>query len=178
MSSNLSQSAAAHTSPESQPAFAAVIPFAVEGCFHLNLAITTTDRGLAGIEYSNDSVLQDPANRMAEQVVQQLQHYFDNPGWEFDLPLDLVGTPFQQRLWQSLCRVPSGQTDTYGQLAHRLHSGAQAVGQACRRNPIPVVVPCHRIISRQGIGGYAGEVTGEKMHIKKALLAHEGCVIG
>jgi len=155
----------------------AVIPFTIEGCHYLNLAITTTEKGLSSIDYVHDSVLRYPVGEMAEQVVYQLQHYFEDPGWEFDLPLDLAGTPFQQRLWNSLSRVPAGQTDTYGQLAQQLHSGAQAVGQACRRNPIPVVIPCHRIVSRQGMGGYAGEMDGEKMRIKKALLTHEGYVI-
>ena len=84
--------------------------------------------------------------------------------------------PFQQRLWRHLSDVPAGTTDTYGHLAQHLNSGAQAIGQACRRNPVPVIVPCHRIVSRQGMGGYAGEVEGEKMQIKKALLAHEGFV--
>lgn len=156
----------------------AIIPFAIEGCRHLELAITTTERGLVGVEYTQETTLRYPVDSVAGEVVHQLQGYFENPAWEFDLPLDLVGTPFQQRLWHSLSRVPAGQTDTYGKLAHQLHSGAQAVGQACRRNPVPVVIPCHRIISRQGMGGYAGEVDGEKMRIKKALLAHEGYVIG
>jgi methylated-DNA-[protein]-cysteine S-methyltransferase len=152
----------------------AVIPFAVDGCHHLGLAITTTDRGLAGIDYVEAGHFHETDNEMARHVVHQLHHYFDNPRWRFEVPLDLAGTPFQKRLWQSLCAVPVGQTDTYGHLAHDLNSGAQAVGQACRRNPVPVVVPCHRIVSRQGLGGYAGEVDGEKMRIKKALLAHEG----
>lgn len=158
--------------------FHAVTPFAVDGCLHLNLAITTTDRGLAGIDYVHDVEIKEPANIVAEQVVRQLEKYFDDPQWEFDLPLDLSGTPFQKRLWWSLCSVPVGKTDTYGHLAHDLSSGAQAVGQACRRNPVPVVVPCHRIVSKHGMGGYAGEVEGEKMRIKKALLAHEGYVVG
>lgn len=163
---------------ERSPGVSAIIPFAVDGCHHLSLAITTTEKGLAGIDYVHHSSRYDPQNELAEKVVQQLQHYFDDPDWEFDLPLDLIGTPFQQRLWYALPRVPAGQADTYGHLAHQLQSGAQAVGQACRRNPVPVVIPCHRIISRQGMGGYAGEVDGEKMQIKKALLAHEGFLIG
>ncbi len=155
--------------------YSAVIPFSITsfGNANLSLAITTTDRGLAGIDYVHDLPAQDPTDNISEEVVRQLGCYFEDPQWCFDLPLDLAGTQFQQRLWQALNKVPPGTVDTYGQLAHRLNSGAQAVGQACRRNPVPVVVPCHRIVSRQGLGGYAGEIDGEKMSIKRALLAHE-----
>jgi len=163
---------------ELQSVYRAVIPFAVDGCRHLNIAVTTTKKGLAGIDYVHNLPFQEPVDGIAKQVVQQLETYFDNPRWQFDLPLDLSGTPFQQRLWQSLSSVPVGKTDTYGHLADELHSGAQAVGQACRRNPVPVIVPCHRIVSKHGLGGYIGQVDGEKMCIKKALLAHEGFVVG
>lgn len=156
--------------------FDAVISFAITGFekTNLSLAITTTDRGLAGIDYVHDLSAQSPTDKLAKEVVRQLECYFRDPQWFFDLPLDLAGTPFQRRLWQALSKIPVGTTDTYGQLASRLSSGAQAVGQACRRNPVPIVVPCHRIVSLQGMGGYAGEVDGEKMRIKKALLAQEG----
>ena len=156
----------------------AVIPFVlahVESA-SLNLAITTTNRGLAGIHYVYDLPAKEPVDKISKEVVHQLKCYFENPQWHFDLPLDLTGTQFQQRLWRALSDVPAGTTDTYGRLAHQLSSGAQAIGQACRRNPVPVVLPCHRIVSRQGMGGYFGEVDGEKMVIKKALLTHEGCL--
>ena len=156
--------------------FNAVIPFAITGFKNINLslAITTTDKGLAGIDYVHNLPTMDPTGKMAEKTIHQLESYFEDPQWRFDLPLDLTGTSFQKRLWQALRKIPVGTTDKYGQLASRLSSGAQAVGQACRRNPVPVVVPCHRIVSLQGMGGYAGEVDGEKMAIKRALLAHEG----
>ena len=163
-------------SVDSLPTFNAVIPFAITGfnTSSLSLAITTTDKGLAGIDYVHNLPAMGATDKMAKEVVRQLECYFDDPQWCFDLPLDLAGTPFQQRLWQALRKIPVGTTDKYGQLASRLSSGAQAVGQACRRNPVPVAVPCHRIVSLQGMGGYAGEVDGEKMKIKRALLAHEG----
>ena len=156
--------------------FDAVVSLAITGFENTNmsLAITTTDKGLAGIDYVHGLPAMDPTGKMAEKTIHQLESYFEDPQWRFDLPLDLAGTSFQKRLWQALNKVPAGTTDTYGQLACVLSSGAQAVGQACRRNPVPVVVPCHRIVSLQGMGGYAGEVDGEKMAIKRALLAHEG----
>lgn len=156
--------------------YSAVVPFSItgSGSTNLRLAITATDRGLAGIDYVHDLPTQQPIDKISEEVIRQLENYFGDPQWRFDIPLDLVGTPFQKRLWQTLNKVSPGTTDTYGQMAHQLSSGAQAVGQACRRNPVPVVVPCHRIVSRQGMGGYVGEIDGEKMAIKRALLAHEG----
>ena len=163
--------------PVDSPAnFNAVIPFVIAGFgdTSLSLAITTTDKGLAGIDYVHGLPAHKPLDKLAKEVVRQLENYYGDPQWHFDLPLDLAGTSFQQRLWRALNKVPVGTTDTYGQLACQLNSGAQAVGQACRRNPVPVVVPCHRIVSLQGMGGYAGEVDGEKMSIKRALLTHEG----
>lgn len=161
--------------PASSISYQAVIPFAVNGCDHLRLAISTTENGLSGVDFMHDIPCHDAETPMAREVVRQLEGYFQGPDWQFDLPLDLTtGTDFQQRLWRALCGVPAGSTDTYGHLASRLNSGAQAIGQACRRNPVPLVVPCHRIVSKQGMGGYAGQVAGEKLRIKQALLAHEG----
>lgn len=160
--------------PESGTPYQAVIPLAIQGCTHIRLAIITTSNGLSGVDLVHDLPCQDPQTSLAGEVTRQLENYFLDPAWQFDLPLDLSGTDFQQRLWLTLSDVPAGRTDTYGQLALRLNSGAQAIGQACRRNPVPLVIPCHRIVSRQGMGGYAGQFSGEKMRIKQALLAHEG----
>jgi methylated-DNA-[protein]-cysteine S-methyltransferase len=160
----------------------AVIPFTpVNNAFenaHLSLTIYTTGDALSAIDFVARQSPVAPRNTVAEQVVKQLEHYFDDPQWRFDLPLQLRGTDFQRRLWSALCDVPAGSTNTYGQLAHLLQSGAQAVGQACRRNPVPIVAPCHRIVSLSGLGGYDGATGGEKLQIKQALLAHEGIFDG
>ncbi len=160
----------------------AIVPFMLMGQT-LSLAIYTTghdhDAALCGIDFLfGQTATQVPHSALAENVIHQLQRYLDDPQWPFDLPLQMHGTNFQRRLWSALCDVPSGHTATYGQLVKRLgmNGGAQAVGQACRRNPVPVVVPCHRILSQSGMGGYAGETTGEKLHFKQALLKHEGFV--
>ena len=80
------------------------------------------------------------------------------------------GTPFQHMVWRVLSRIPFGTTRTYGEIAHELGNAkqARAVGQACNRNPLPLIIPCHRVVSRAGLGGFAGG-----SEIKKALLAHE-----
>ncbi len=87
----------------------------------------------------------------------QLQDYFDGKRTAFDLPLAPPGTPFQQRVWQALTTIPHGETRTYGDLARTLASGSRAIGQANGRNPIPIIIPCHRVVGASGaLGGYSG----------------------
>ncbi|MCG8427874.1 MAG: methylated-DNA--[protein]-cysteine S-methyltransferase [Chromatiales bacterium] len=112
-----------------------------------------------------------------ERVQVQIDRYFADPEFQFDLPLRLDGTPFQQRVWQALREIPVGQVSTYGELAKRLQSSAQAVGNACRANPVSIIVPCHRVVSASGIGGYAGAVEGDLLAMKRSLLRHEGVVL-
>jgi methylated-DNA-[protein]-cysteine S-methyltransferase len=108
------------------------------------------------------------------RVIEVIKRYIDDPRYQFDLELEPSGTPFQRRVWQALRTIPPGETLTYGQLAERLGTGARAVGNACRANPCPLVVPCHRVVARNGIGGFAGERSGRKLAIKRWLLQHEG----
>jgi len=94
----------------------------------------------------------------AEKIKAELENYFNKAEFQFSLPCDIQsGTPFQQRVWQQLTRIPPGEVKTYGGLAKELNSSARAVGNACRRNLFPVIVPCHRVVSASGIGGYAGD---------------------
>ncbi len=106
----------------------------------------------------------------------QLEEYFDGKRREFDLPLGAGGTEFQQRVWAELRRIPFGETISYGELAARVGnpSGSRAVGQANGANPLPVVVPCHRVVSHDGkLGGYGGGLP-----TKQALLDLERRVVG
>lgn len=114
-----------------------------------------------------------PKNSIAKETFLQLQRYFDNPQFKFDLPIELIGTPFQIRVWRFLQKIPPGKTLTYGELAKKLKTSARAIGNACRANPLPIIIPCHRIVSATGLGGFAGKQKGEMITIKKALLAHE-----
>ncbi|MGD8629098.1 MAG: methylated-DNA--[protein]-cysteine S-methyltransferase [Gammaproteobacteria bacterium] len=117
--------------------------------------------------------LRPPATQLEQGVAQQLQAYFTDSRFRFELPLEMHGTPFQLRVWQALQSIPVGTTVTYGQLAERLDSGARAVGNACRRNPIAIIVPCHRVTSAAGVGGYAGKSEGKPLVRKQWLLQHE-----
>ena len=107
------------------------------------------------------------------QLVQELENFFTNPRATFSVPIVLAGTPFQQRVWQALTKIPSGDTLTYGELAARLGSGARAVGNACRRNPVSIIVPCHRVVAAGGVGGYSGSTAGPELARKRWLLQHE-----
>lgn len=105
------------------------------------------------------------------QAQSQLQAYFAGRRRTLDLPLDLYGTPFQQAVWNLLRDIPFGETRSYGQLAAALgrSQAARAVGQANGANPLPIVIPCHRVIQSDGsLGGYGGGVA-----LKRALLLLE-----
>ncbi len=91
------------------------------------------------------------------RAAEQVQDYFDGSRQVFDLPLRPQGTAFQQAVWQAMTRIPFGATRTYGEVATELGSSPRAVGGACGRNPIPVIIPCHRIVGTKGaLTGYSG----------------------
>ena len=106
-----------------------------------------------------------------KEAATQLEEYFAGERTEFDLRMELDGTPFQREVWAELSRIPYGETISYGELARRVGrpNGPRAVGQANGRNPIAIIVPCHRVLASNGIGGYGGGLT-----CKRALLALEG----
>jgi len=114
------------------------------------------------------------AARDFHRIAEQLDAYFQNGARGFHLKLDLKGTAFQRRVWKALRRIPPGQTMTYGELAKRLGTGARAVGGACRANPYPIVIPCHRVVAMNGLGGFSGDTCGRKLQVKRWLLRHEG----
>jgi methylated-DNA-[protein]-cysteine S-methyltransferase len=87
------------------------------------------------------------------------------------------GTAFMNRVWHALEQIPPGETRTYGDLAKSLNTSPRAVGNACRKNLYPLVVPCHRVVSVTGLGGYDGQIGGEKLDIKEKLLAHEKIIV-
>jgi len=116
---------------------------------------------------------QKPTNSFAILVCEQLQRYIEEPAAQFTVPLELAGTMYQQKVWQAMCRIPCGETRSYGELAADLKSSAQAVGQACGANPIPIIVPCHRVIGKAGLGGFMKHASGYPLEIKRWLLAHE-----
>jgi methylated-DNA-[protein]-cysteine S-methyltransferase len=111
-----------------------------------------------------------------ECVISWLQQYFEHASVDVEVLLQPEGTAFQQRVWQRLSRIPRGQVMRYGELAQELGSSPRAVAGACRSNPIPLLIPCHRVVAVTGLGGYMGEMAGEALAIKQWLLRHEGYV--
>jgi methylated-DNA-[protein]-cysteine S-methyltransferase len=107
-------------------------------------------------------------------MAEQLDAYFSDNSSTFELPLYQQGTDFQRRVWQALKAIPCGETRSYKQLAGQLQSHPRAIGGACRANPFPIVVPCHRVVAVNGLGGFAGDTQGKLLQIKKWLLQHEG----
>jgi methylated-DNA-[protein]-cysteine S-methyltransferase len=106
-----------------------------------------------------------------KETATQLEEFLAGERTEFDVPMELDGTDFQRAVWQELQRIPYGETISYGELARRVGrpNGPRAVGQANGANPIPIIVPCHRVLASNGIGGYGGGLP-----LKRALLAVEG----
>lgn len=138
------------------------------------LGIMLKDESICSIDVlSKHSALKSSRNPVAREVARQLKQYFEGERSSFDLPISQKGTAFQVRVWQALLRIPFGKTVTYGELADRLSSGARAVGTACRRNPVPIVVPCHRVVAKSGIGGYMGHTQGARVTMKQVLVSHE-----
>jgi methylated-DNA-[protein]-cysteine S-methyltransferase len=104
---------------------------------------------------------------------QQIVSYLKQPTSPFDLPLDQKGTEFQQIVWRAIAEIPCGQTRTYGELALQIGSGPRAVANACGANQWPLVIPCHRVVAKNGIGGFM-QGKQNSLAIKKWLLQHEG----
>jgi methylated-DNA-[protein]-cysteine S-methyltransferase len=105
-----------------------------------------------------------------------LQEFLSGSELHFNLALDLHGTSFQQRVWRALMAIPVGQVRSYGELARELRTSARAIANACRANPIAIIVPCHRVVGAHGLGGYMGALSGEPLAIKEWLLRHEGAL--
>ncbi len=114
---------------------------------------------------------EDESNLLARAAA-ELAAYFAGDPRDFDLPVAPEGTAHDRRVWRAMRRIPPGETRTYGETARAIGSGAQAVGNACGRNPIPIIVPCHRIVGANGaIGGYSGQGGAAT---KRFLLGLEG----
>jgi len=138
------------------------------------LGIQVSDDVLEKIVFLSSKCSVRPAkDSFTKEVITQLNKYFKNPNFHFNLPTQLSVTPFQTRVLNALQKILPSKTQTYGELAKQLKTGARAIGGACRRNPLPIIIPCHRIVAKNHIGGFSGASQGEKMKIKQWLLGHE-----
>ena len=140
----------------------------------MKVAVRTRDERVTDIVYLPPAAPVVCARTLlGERAARQLEAYRADPDTRFDLPLHIEGTPFQRRLWAALCAIPRGKTLTYGELARRLGGEPRAVGQACGDNRLPIVLPCHRVVAANGIGGFAHATGGYLLEAKRWLLAHE-----
>lgn len=141
------------------------------------LAITTEQGQLCSIVFvsANSPATMLPDSSCTETAT-LLRRYFADGNTLIPLLQPHRGTPFQRRVWQALQQIPPGETRSYGELAKQLGSSARAVAGACRANPVPILIPCHRVVSASGSGGYMGQLDGPALEIKRWLLHHEGHV--
>jgi methylated-DNA-[protein]-cysteine S-methyltransferase len=109
----------------------------------------------------------------ARRLTRELEAYWSNAKHVFGLPIAPSGTPFQLRVWSALTSIPAGQSTSYGALARLLGTAARAVGQACGSNPLPILIPCHRVVAARGLGGFMHASSGAPLGVKAWLLVHE-----
>ncbi len=128
---------------------------------------------LVGLTPSDDANPREPVPLAIRSAVAR---YFEAGTAGLTLPLAARGTEFQHRVWRALQAIPPGETRTYGDLARQLGTSARAIGGACRANPCLIAVPCHRVIAKDGLGGFAGDVAGRRLAVKRWLLRHEGAL--
>jgi methylated-DNA-[protein]-cysteine S-methyltransferase len=140
------------------------------------LGLVASEEGLQRVLFRGGSTPDAGASAVLDAAAEQLDAYFSGELVEFDVPLHLAGTEFQRACWLALATIPYGQTVSYGEQARRLGLGpdaARAVGAANGQNPLPLVLPCHRVIGANGsLTGFGGG-----LHVKRFLLEHEGALL-
>lgn len=142
------------------------------------LGLNLSSRGLTQLVYcDSQQALHMPTQGLALELTQQIDAYFKLELKQFDMPLDIQGTDYQNKIWREVSSIPYAQALTYGAIAKTLGTGARAVGNACRRNPVPLMIPCHRVVRLDQIGGYCGQTSGRSMQQKDWLLRHERSVL-
>lgn len=132
------------------------------------LSVSERDGAVVRLAWSAEATGQ---SALLDRALEQLRAYFAGELTEFDLPLQVEGSEFQKAVCAAMLAIPFGETRTYGDIARDLGAPPQPVGNACGGNPIPVIIPCHRVLSASGLGGFSGQGGVET---KVALLKHEG----
>ena len=144
----------------------------------MKVAVKTRDERVVEISYLPLSAKSlAPQNALAARAAEQLERYRENPDTRFDLPVLVEGTPVQRAVWEAMCAIPRGKTRTYGDIARELEAAhfatPRAIGQACGDNRLPIVIPCHRVVAADGIGGFGHATGGYLLEAKRWLLMHE-----
>jgi methylated-DNA-[protein]-cysteine S-methyltransferase len=143
-------------------------PFAV-------LGIRTLGERVIDIEYLPLRIAPlSPLNKIAEAACREIERYLEDPEYAPKIPFEYSGTLFQCKVWRAISTIPAGRTFTYIQVARTLRTAPRPVGGACGANRIPIVIPCHRVVSTTDIGGFMRGKGAEALSIKRWLLRHEG----
>ena len=156
----------------------------------INAALITTPFGQVALAVNGEQLLiellvsenlqnsvirvdKESADVLVNTACKQILRYLKQPTASFDLPLNQQGTAFQHKVWRAIAEIPCGQTKTYGELACQIGSGPRAVANACGANQLPLVIPCHRVVAKNGLGGFM-QGKQNSLFIKRWLLQHEG----
>jgi methylated-DNA-[protein]-cysteine S-methyltransferase len=140
----------------------------------MKVGVATRDGVIASLRYLPLSFSPVVAkNPLAEKAARQLEAYKRDPNTAFDLPVVIEGTELQKAVWRVMCGIPRGKTRTYGDIGREVGADAREVGQACGDNRLPLVIPCHRVVAANGIGGFAHATDGYLLEAKRWLLMHE-----
>jgi methylated-DNA-[protein]-cysteine S-methyltransferase len=146
-------------------------------------ALISAPFGAVGINIQSDYVIgvtllpiSQPSHQATDQCAQhvryQVERYLADAATALEIPYAVSGTPFQKRVWKAISEIPVGQVLTYSELAQKVGSGPRAVANVCGANKVPLLIPCHRVVAKNGLGGFMQGVDGG-LKIKQWLLAHE-----
>jgi methylated-DNA-[protein]-cysteine S-methyltransferase len=155
-------------------------PVVLEGCSarlrapYAVLAIYTRREQLTAIEYlPTGAATLKPVDAFSREVCRQLNAYFADPDFRFDIPYAACGTDYQRRVWDCVRAIPRGCMMSYKEIAGQMGSAPRPVGTACGANRIPLLIPCHRVVASNGLGGFMHVRAGQPLEIKRWLLQHE-----
>ncbi len=131
---------------------------------------------LTNVDYLDKQSDKAAASEVAQAVQKKIEDYLNSQLiiTAANIELTLSVSPFQEKVLQQLQKIPYGETRTYGEIAKILKTSPRAVGNACRNNPLPIIIPCHRVVAAKDIGGYDGARSGRRLDIKRELLEKEG----
>lgn len=138
-----------------------------------NLRVYQTGKSIHQTEWTIDQSSDFSLPIKDNRVCLLIHRYLHNPISQLEVQLIKQGSAFRHKVWREICNIPVGQTISYTELAKRTESGARAVANACRDNPFPGIIPCHRVVSLTGLGGYMGQTSGQLLGIKQKLLEYE-----
>jgi methylated-DNA-[protein]-cysteine S-methyltransferase len=139
-----------------------------------HVGLTTGAGAVTGVALATKQRCRPAGNATARRAAEELEAFFFDPAHVFEMPVQVRATPFQQRVLSLLRQIPAGSTRTYGDVARELGTSPRAVGGACRANPCPIFIPCHRVVASDGgLGGFGGRRGGEWLGIKRTLLERE-----